>query len=80
MAAQPYLTGTPSTRARRVAEYHPGDLVATASGYPVLYEVLALDPSGLVRVRGLNWAPGYSASVSPDEIRPVTGLLGQSAV
>ncbi len=79
MAAQPNLSGAQTARARRVAQYHPGDLVATASGYPVLYEVLAIDPSGLVRVRGLNWAPGYSASVSPDEIRPVTGLLTQSS-
>jgi len=78
MAAQPNLAGAQPARARRVAQYHPGDLVATASGYPVLYEVLAVDPGGLVRVRGLNWAPGYSASVSPDEIRPVTGILAQT--
>jgi hypothetical protein len=63
--------------ARPAAAYRPGDLVTTAVGYPVLYEVLALDPSGLVRVRGMNWAPGYSATVSTDQIRPVTGILAQ---
>lgn len=78
MAAQPTVATPPAARVRRAAQYRPGDLVATAAGYPVLYEVLALDPSGLVRVRGLNWAPGYSATVSPDEIRPVTGLLGKT--
>lgn len=77
MAAQSTLA-PPSARAPRVTQYHPGDLVATAAGYPVLYEVLALDPTGLVRVRGLNWAPGYSATVSQDEVRPVTGLLSQA--
>jgi hypothetical protein len=59
--------------------YRPGDLVTTAQGYPVLYEVLAAEPGGLLRVRGLNWAPGYSATVSVDTVRPVTGILSGRA-
>jgi hypothetical protein len=55
--------------------FRPGDLVATVSGYPVLYEVLSLESEGLVRVRGVNWAPGYSAVVAAQEIRPVTQIL-----
>jgi hypothetical protein len=55
--------------------YRPGDYVTTVSGYPVLYEVLSLERDGLVRVRGVNWAPGYSAVVGQQEIRPVTHIL-----
>jgi hypothetical protein len=77
MAAQTLAT-TGTVKPARVVQFHPGDLVTTTAGYPVLYEVLALDPGGSVRVRGLNWAPGYSATVGADEIRPVTGILGQS--
>jgi hypothetical protein len=55
--------------------FRPGDLVATVTGYPVLYEVLSLEGEGLVRVRGVNWAPGYSAIVGAQEIRPVTQTL-----
>ena len=77
MSAHTVTQSTSPTRPPRAWQYRPGDLVTTASGYPVLYEILALDPAGLVRVRGLNWAPGYSATVSPQEIRPVTGILSQ---
>ncbi len=55
--------------------YRPGDFVTTVTGYPVLYEVLAVDSDGLVRVRGVNWAAGYSAMVGPRDIRPVTAIL-----
>jgi hypothetical protein len=65
--------------APRGGRYHQGDLVTTTKGYPVLYEVLAVDPAGLLRVRGLNWAPGYSATVSGDEVRPVTNILSRPA-
>ena len=41
--------------------FGPGDFVTTVTGYPVLYEVLSLETDGLVRVRGVNWAPGYTA-------------------
>ena len=63
-----------STRRPRPA-YRPGDLVTTATGYPVLYEVLRLECEGLLRVRGLNWAQGYSAGVRAQEVRPVTHIL-----
>jgi hypothetical protein len=59
--------------------YRPGDLVTTTKGYPVLYEVLAVDAAGLLRVRGLNWAAGYSATVTSDEVRPVTSILSRPA-
>ena len=63
----------------RAVRFRPGDLVTTTKGYPVLYEVLAVDTSGLLRVRGLNWAPGYSATVSAEEIRSVTSILSRPA-
>ena len=63
----------------RVTRFRSGDLVTTTKGYPVLYEVLAVDPAGLLRVRGLNWAPGYSATVSAEEVRPVTSILSHPA-
>ena len=56
--------------------FRVGDFVTTVTGYPVLYEVLAVEPDGLVRVRGVNWRAGYSAVVGPREIRPVTAILG----
>jgi len=55
--------------------YKPGDLVTSTAGYPILYEILAVEREGLLRVRGLNWAPGYSGLVSAVEIRPVTHIL-----
>jgi hypothetical protein len=60
----------------RWAKVRPGDLVTTRSGYPILYEVLTVELDGLLRVRGLNWAPGYSAVVDGQDVRPVTGILG----
>ena len=56
-------------------EYRPGDLVTTVTGYPVLYEVLRIEADGLLRVRGINWAAGFSAAVSAREVRPVTHIL-----
>ena len=64
----------PVARSSRLP-FRPGDMVTTVSGYPVLYEVLSLERDGLVRVRGVNWAPGYSALVGTQEIRPVTHIL-----
>jgi hypothetical protein len=55
--------------------FRVGDFVTTVRGYPVLYEVLAVEPDGLVRVRGVDWAAGYSAMVGRREIRPVTSIL-----
>ena len=57
--------------------YRPGDLVTTVTGYPVLYEVLSVDRDDQLRVRGVNWAAGYSAVVSPHDIRPVTSILSR---
>ncbi len=57
--------------------FHAGDYVTTVTGYPVLYEVLSLEHDDLVRVRGVNWAPGYTAMVTSQEIRPVTHILNR---
>ncbi len=78
MATQGLPQSSSSQRSRRASLYRSGDLVTTNAGYPVLYEILAIDPGGLVRVRGVNWAAGYSATVSAEEIRPVTGILANS--
>ena len=77
MTSQPMARGTPAQS--RAGRFRTGDLVTTTRGYPVLYEVLAVDGSGLLRVRGLNWAPGYSATVSPEEVRSVTSILSRPA-
>ena len=68
------MTSIRNPRAVR-PKFGPGDFVTTVTGYPVLYEVLAVDSDGLVRVRGVNWAAGYSAMVGPRDIRPVTAIL-----
>jgi hypothetical protein len=79
MAVQaPQVAADREVVARR-GRFRPGDLVTTADGYPVLYEVLEVGPDGLLRVRGANWAPGYSATVSATEVRPVTGILSPRA-
>jgi hypothetical protein len=57
--------------------YRPGDLVTSQGGYPVLYEVLGLEREGVLRVRGNNWAPGYTALVSLSEVRPAAQILGR---
>jgi hypothetical protein len=62
----------------RWANVRPGDLVTTRDGYPILYEVLTVELDGLLRVRGLNWAPGYSAVVSGQDVRSVTGILSKT--
>jgi len=77
MASHPVPSTVADKAAPRVVRFRPGDLVTTNKGYPVLYEVLAVDSAGLLRVRGLNWAPGYSATVSATDVRPVTSILSQ---
>lgn len=60
---------------RRV--FRPGDLVISRSGYPTLFEIVNIQEDGLLRVHGLNWAPGYSALVDADDVRPVNALLAE---
>ncbi|MEP7359075.1 MAG: hypothetical protein ABI847_17625, partial [Anaerolineales bacterium] len=62
MNPEPAPARSSSPRAPRRA-FNPGDFVTTVAGYPVLYEVLSLEADNLVRVRGVNWAPGYTAIV-----------------
>ena len=57
--------------------YQPklGDLVINRTGHPMVQEVIGVRDDGLLRVRGLDWAPGYSALIALTELRPVTGQL-----
>lgn len=55
--------------------YGPGDLVISRSGYPTLYEVISVCDDGLLRLRGVDWAPGYSARVAAEEVRPTSAIL-----
>ena len=60
---------------RQGSPYRPGDLVVSASGYPTLYEVITICGNGQLRLRGVNWAPGYSALVAATEVRPTSAIL-----
>jgi hypothetical protein len=55
--------------------YRPGDLVVSRGGYPTLYEVICICNDGLLRLRGVDWAVGYSALVAADQVRPTSGIL-----
>ena len=55
--------------------YRPGDLVISHDGYPTLYEVISVSDDGLLRLRGVDWAAGYSAVVAADRVRPTSGIL-----
>ena len=79
MESHPVPDKAVKVTAARGGRFRPGDLVTTTKGYPVLYEVLAVDAAGLLRVRGLNWAAGYSATVTSDEVRSVTSILNRPA-
>ena len=70
-----YLWSTVDSTGHTAPQLHPGDLVTTVTGYPILYEVLCVETSGLLRVRGIQWAPGYSALVARQDVRPSTRLL-----
>jgi hypothetical protein len=62
--------------ARTVVAYRPGDYVASQTHhYPVLLEIIGLEDGGLLRVRGLGWAPGYTAVVARDQVRHVNAIL-----
>ena len=74
------LNNAPSTTTKAVRRmgrmsFRPGDLVISRAGYPTLFEIVSIQDDGLLRVHGLNWAPGYSALVDPEEVRPVNALL-----
>lgn len=55
-------------------EFCAGDLVVARTGYPTLCEVLAVERNALLRVRGLDWLPGYSVTVAAQEFRPVSKI------
>jgi hypothetical protein len=62
--------------ARTVVAYRPGDFVASqTNSYPVLLEIIGLEDDGLLRVRGLGWAPGYTAVIARDQVRHVNAIL-----
>ena len=60
---------------RQSFSYRPGDLVVSANGYPTLYEVIAICEHGQLRLRGVNWASGYSALVAAGAVRPTSAIL-----
>ena len=52
-------------------EYREGELVLARGGYqPLLCQVIRVEAEGRLRVRGLDWAPGYSALVDAEQVRP----------
>ena len=55
--------------------YRPGDLVVSARGYPTLFEVISVGDDGVLRLRGVNWAAGYSALVAAEAVRPTSAIL-----
>lgn len=55
--------------------YRPGDLVVSISGFPMLYEVISISDDGVLRLRGVNWAAGYSVLVPAEKVRPTSGIL-----
>lgn len=54
---------------------HPGDLLIPRADYPILCEVITVEARGLLRIRGTEWDPGYSAEVSVEEMHPVSSIL-----
>jgi len=76
-AAEQTLSKPASPRRPSRLNINVGDLVVTKNGYPILYEVIDVQDDNVLRVRGLNWAPGYSALVSAQEIRLSTGILSR---
>jgi hypothetical protein len=69
------LDSRKSSPALTFHRFQPGDLVTPQGGYPILYEVLTIEREDTLRVRGMNWAAGYSALVHIHEVRPVTKSL-----
>ena len=55
--------------------YRPGDLVISRGGYPTLYEVISVRDDGLLRLRGISWAAGYSAVVTAATVYPTSAIL-----
>ena len=55
--------------------FHVGDLVVPQSGYPQLCEVIMVESETLIRIRGLDWSPGFTVLVPFEAYRPVTGRL-----
>jgi hypothetical protein len=70
-----WTTPTAGDSRQRRRGFKPGDLVVPASGYPVLCEVVSADTGGLVRIRGLDWSPGFTVLVRVEDYRLVTGQL-----
>jgi hypothetical protein len=60
---------------RPKCRFHVGDLVVPTSGYPQLCEVMMVEAESLIRIRGLEWSPGYTVLVRFEAYRPVTGRL-----
>ena len=64
------------TGARARTRYRVGEFVAgQRNTYPILLEVIRMEDDGLLRVRGVDWAPGYSSLVTSEQVRPVADIL-----
>ena len=48
--------------------FHRGDLVRPRTDRTTLCEVLGAEEEDRIRVRGLDWSPGYSAILPAQEI------------
>jgi hypothetical protein len=63
---------------QHISRFHPGDLVVPRAGYPTLCEVITVEAPGMLRIRGVEWLPGYSAEVLAQEYYPVSSILSES--
>lgn len=68
-------TGPASDSSQQRRGFHAGDLVLPASGYPLLCEIVVVETTELLRIRGLDWPAGYTALVRATDYRLVTGRL-----
>ena len=64
-------------RGQRQRGFQPGDQVVPVQGHPVLCEVLRVEADGLIRIRGLEWPPGYSVVARAEDYKRVTGPLAK---
>ena len=72
----PALSPAPDQFPRRSrCVFRPGDLVTTVKGYPILYEIIRLEPNNQVRVRELDWPTEHNVIVWAHEVRPVAKIL-----
>jgi len=62
------LSPNESSKAPGKLMFAAGDLVRPRTGQATLCEVLGAEDDDRIRVRGLDWSPGYSAILPATEI------------